>query len=328
MMLSRYSGPKMYLGDQPEIVQRAFKASLHRTTTFYGGTVDTQMTYDRFRLCEATADYLYSKHTPRKIEYRRGTRPELEQFAAQATKGKRDERERVLGILRFVRDLHEMRPGAGDKGALDPFHGGREEEVIKKGSNMCNEQSRVFCCLCQVAGIPARYVGHHVGGHGVSEAYVDGAWAYFDNRGKYFEKRDGSLASTWEVWQNTSLIRSQPKSVQADVRAGVGYDTSLVYFSQVGSRRSRTTSSGKARATTSRGSGTRRSCATASSRSARSSPMSSDPRTSSPWFAARSPGRNDGARDCQHPGGRRETEGSHVVVGRQGQRARARRLAP
>ncbi len=116
---------------------------------------------------------------------------------------------------------------------MDPFHGGIEEEVIKKGSSMCNEQSRVFCCLCQVAGIPARYVGHHVGGHGVSEAFVEGAWAYFDNRGKYFLKPDGSLASTWEIWNDLSLIDAQSVSVRADIRPGVTYEPTRVYFSRV-----------------------------------------------------------------------------------------------
>ena len=223
----------MDLSDLPEVVRRAYAASFHRTVTFYGDTVDSQMTAGRVRLCGATAEYLYAKHTPLRLRYKRGSRPELEKVVARATTGKRSERARVLAILRFVRDLYTLRPGAGDKGAMDPFHGGAEEEVIKKGSNMCNEQSRVFCCLCQIAGIPARYVGHHIGGHGVSEAFVEGAWAYFDNRGKYFVKRDGSLASTWEIWNDLSLIDAQPASVRAEIRPGVTYDTTRVYFSRV-----------------------------------------------------------------------------------------------
>ena len=233
MNLRRYVGRNMYLGDMPEVVRRAYVASFDRTTTFYGDTVDSQMTVSRARLSAETADYLYSKHTPLKLRYKSGTRPELEKVVARVTRGKRSERARVLALLRFVRDLYLLRPGAADEGALDPFHGGLEEEVIKKGSSMCNEQSRVFCALCQVAGIPARYVGHHIGGHGVSEAFVEGAWAYFDNRGKYFLKRDGTLAGAWEIWNDLSLIDSQPAAVRADIRPGVTYDTTRVYFSRV-----------------------------------------------------------------------------------------------
>jgi len=107
------------------------------------------------------------------------------------------------------------------------------DRVIKKGSNMCNEQSRVFCVLCQVAGIPARYVGHSVGGHGVSEAYVENGWAYFDNRGKYFLKSDGSLAGAWDLMQDPQLIDQQPDEVKADLREGYDYDGTRRYFSPV-----------------------------------------------------------------------------------------------
>ncbi|HUW56287.1 MAG TPA: transglutaminase-like domain-containing protein [Planctomycetota bacterium] len=234
MDLKRYEGHDMFLDDLPEVVRRAWRASIHRTMTFYGeDTVDGQMSHDRFRLCEATADYLYSEHTPLEIGYERGTRPELEKHVETILKGVVGEREKVIAILRFVRDLHWFRPDAATKGVADLFHGGTEEEVIKKGSNMCNEQSRVFCVLCQVAGIPARYVGHSVGGHGVSEARVEGGWAYFDNRGKYFVKDDGTLASAWDLIQDPGLIDRQTPEVQADIREGYDYEGTRRYFSPV-----------------------------------------------------------------------------------------------
>lgn len=234
MNVKRYVGHTMYLGDLPEVVRRAYAASAHRTVAFYGeDTVDTQMTHGRLRLCAETADYVYTKYTPLKIRYRRGTRPELEKLVNRILAGLTGERERVLAILRFARDLYKLRPDSGNAGTDDLFHGGLEEEVIKKGSNMCNEQSRVFCVLCQIAGIPARYVGHHVGGHGVSEAFVEGAWAYFDNRGKYFVKPDGKFASAWEIWKNPKLIDEQPTSVKADIRPGCNYDGTRRYFSRV-----------------------------------------------------------------------------------------------
>ena len=234
MDLKRYQGHDMFLDDLPEVVRRAWRASIHRTMTFYGEeTVDGQMSHDRFRLCDETADYLYSEHTPLENRYERGTRPELEQHVARILDGVTGERERVLAVLRFVRDLHRLRPGAGTKGAADPFHGGTEEEVIKKGSNMCNEQARVFCALCQVAGIPARYLGHSVGGHGVNEIYLEGGWAYFDNRGKYFVKDDGTLAGAWDLIRDPGIIDRQPPEVTAELREGCDYQGTRRYHAPV-----------------------------------------------------------------------------------------------
>lgn len=132
--------------------------------------------------------------------------------------------EKFLWLGRFVRDLPNARAWALGKEAQD---GGTEEELIQKRASVCNEQARQMIILCQVAGLPARYVGHHIGGHGVTEVYVDGHWSYFDTRGRFFflEPEDealrfgrpGRLASTWEVWRNTALIRRQPEWVRREI---------------------------------------------------------------------------------------------------------------
>lgn len=224
----------MDLSDLPQLVQRAYTASIHRTVAFYGeDLVDSQMTHDQVRLCEATADYVYSRYTPLELKYQRGQRPELEKLVARLTVGKTSERERALAVMRCVRDLYKGVPADRAQGASDLFHGGLEEEVIKKNSSMCCEQSRVFCVLCQVAGIPARYIGHYVGGHGVSEAYVEGAWAYFDNRGKYFVKPDGKLASAWDLIRDPSLIERQSPKMTAEFRPGYDYEPTRRYFAPV-----------------------------------------------------------------------------------------------
>ncbi len=233
MNLKRYTGHSVDLSDMPEAVRRAYPVHLRKVEAFYGDTVDFQITHRRVRLCEATAEYLYSRHTPLRVKYRRGSRPELEKTAARVLDGVRAERARMLAILRFVRDLYLIHPEAHAQGKDDLFYGGLEEEVIQKGSNMCNEQARVFCALCQVAGIPARYVGHHIGGHGVNEALVDGAWAYVDIRGKYFEKADGTLASAWDLRRDPSIIDRQSEAVKADVRPGYTWDGTRGYFSRV-----------------------------------------------------------------------------------------------
>ena len=169
--------------------------------------IDTQL-----YLCEATAEYIYTDYTPTTVDYQRGSRPKLEAVLDAMALWDRPEFDRFLWLARFVRDLpnkHDWTP--------DPYAGGTEEELIEKGCVMCNEQARLMVVLCQIAGLPARYVGHHIGGHGVVEVYVDGHWGYHDIRGKFFFKPDGALAGTWDIWRDPSIIRRQPEWVTREV---------------------------------------------------------------------------------------------------------------
>ena len=224
MDVRKYTGKNLYVGDLPELVQRGYRASVKGSLTYYGDSVDAQMIDDQVRLCEATADYLYAEHTPLDLRYERGTRPGLEDIVDGTLDGVKGERERLLALMRFVRDIYQLRPIGEKTASGDPFGGGTEEEVIKKGSSMCNEQGRVLCVLCQIAGIPARYVGHYIDHHGLAECYVEGGWAYVDIEGRYFLKPDGSLAGTWDLKQDPDLITSQSKEVLAEFRKGKGFD--------------------------------------------------------------------------------------------------------
>jgi hypothetical protein len=165
-------------------------------------------------LCEATAEYIYSEYTPTTVEYEEGSRPFLEKVVDGMGVAKLDDFEKFLWLGRFVRDLPDAR--GWDLGE-DAQNGGTEEELIEKRVSVCNEQARLMVILCQVAGLPARYVGHHIGGHGVTEIYVDGHWSYHDIRGRFFLKEDGQLASTWEVWQDREIMRRQPEWVQREL---------------------------------------------------------------------------------------------------------------
>ena len=233
MDVKQYIGQELYLGDMPEAVQRAAAISMKNSIAFYGDTVDGQMIRDQIRLCDETEDYVYSEYTPLEIKYQRGSRPELERILDRILTDSDTERDRVLRILRFVRDLHKLRPGKNTEAAGDLFHGGIEEEVIKKCSNMCNEQARVFCVLCQVAGIPARYVGHYIDRHGVNEAYVEGKWAYFDNEGRYFLTPDGTIAGVRELRRNPELVTTQAPEVVAEARTRFPLERSEREFCRV-----------------------------------------------------------------------------------------------
>lgn len=165
-------------------------------------------------LCAETADYIYSDYTPTTVDYRAGSRPVLDMIVAGLAVAGLGDFEKMLWLGRFVRDLPNARGWDLGKESQD---GGTEEELIAKRALVCNEQARLMVILCQVAGLPARYIGHHIGGHGVTEVYIDGRWSYFDTRGRFFFKPDGRLASTWEVWREPSLIRSQSEWVRREI---------------------------------------------------------------------------------------------------------------
>ena len=144
---------------------------LDRVLGYYGekGGVDVEIIDGQLGLCAKTADYLYSDFTPLAVPYVRGSRPLLEQTVAEVVKPRMGEREKALAIMRRCRDNR-------DKGLAKPdlFCGGTEEELLKRGALMCNEISRVFICLCQVAGLPARVYSAHISGHMMAEVHADG----------------------------------------------------------------------------------------------------------------------------------------------------------
>ncbi len=177
------------------------------------GKVDCEHFIDnQLYLCAETAEYIYTDYTPTTVEYQEGSRPGLEKVIDTLDLRDRPDFDKFLWLARFVRDL----PNKHGWGPM-PFTGGTEEELIEKGPAMCNEQARLLVVLAQVAGLPARYVGHHIGGHGVTEVYIDGGWAYYDIRGKFFFGGNGKLASTWEIWQDPGIIRRQPDWVTREV---------------------------------------------------------------------------------------------------------------
>ena len=201
-------------GDRREAV----RACLAQMDANYNGGVDYQLAAGQTLLCSETAPFLYDRFTERKTRYRRGTRPRLEAVVAECTAGRASERDAMLALMRFCRDLYKKNPGRDMFRDKDYIYGGAEEELIEKGEELCECLGRLFVGLCEIAGIPARVVIHNIGGHIVAEALVNNHWAYVDPRaGMYFIKPDKTMASTWELWQTPEILRQQPDHVKADV---------------------------------------------------------------------------------------------------------------
>jgi hypothetical protein len=121
MDVRKYAGKDLYVGDLPEVVRRGYRASVAGSLCFYADTVDGQMIDSQIRLCEATAEHLYSQYTPLDLRYRRGARPELERIVDRTLDGVTGERERLLALMRFVRDVYKLRPTGEKTAAGDPF---------------------------------------------------------------------------------------------------------------------------------------------------------------------------------------------------------------
>ena len=184
---------------------------LERVLGSYGedGGVDVEIVDVQLGLCSKTAGYLYSGFTPLKTRYVRGSRPLLEQTVAEVVKPGMTGRQKALALMRRCRDNRRRGLARGDL-----FAGGTEEELLKLGAIQCNYISRVFVCLCQVAGMPARTFSSHISGHMMAEVCADGKWAWIDPMfGLAPVNDDDTPASAWELLQDSKLFERQPKRV-------------------------------------------------------------------------------------------------------------------
>jgi len=198
------------------LTRKGVELWLERVLGYYGedGGVDVQIIAGQLALTEETREYIYEDDfTPGEIPYVPGSRPLLEETAAEVLKPEMADQEKALAIMRRCRDNRDRGLKGGD------WNGGSEEELLKRGAIMCNEISRVFACLCQIAGLRARVMCAHISGHMMSEVEVDGKWWWIDSmQGCYCFKDDGSPASAWDLWQDPRLFERQSKEQLKDCR--------------------------------------------------------------------------------------------------------------
>jgi transglutaminase superfamily protein len=201
--------------DDP-LTQEGCTLWLERVLCYFGenGGVDVEIIDGQLGLTAKTADHLYSDFTPLDLHYVPGSRPMLERVVAEVVSDGMSERKKALALMRRCRDNQDM-----GLASPDLFCGGSEEELLKRGAIMCNEVSRVYICLCQVAGLPARPECAHISGHMMTEVYAEGKWQWVDPmKGMAPVNDDDEPASAWELMQDPTLHERQPKSYWDDVR--------------------------------------------------------------------------------------------------------------
>lgn len=215
-MFEQFMGRNQHLICTDPLVRKGVQLWLERVLGYYGedGGVDVQIIDGQLILCEQTVQYIYADFTPLELKYVPGTRPMLESVVRDVLRNGMSERDKALAIMRRVRDNRH----SGLKGQVH-FSGGTEEELIKRGATMCNELVRLFIVLCQIAALPARFVGHHISGHATAEVYVDGQWCWMDvQKGMYCLDETGALASAWQIRQDPTIFERQSLAVWSDFR--------------------------------------------------------------------------------------------------------------
>lgn len=173
------------------------------------GSVDRVLAQRMIRLCRETAPQLYTGYTPTTIHYREGSRPRLERYVRQATKGCDPEEEKVESIAAFCSRLQEK---VGGETLDEMIFGGLEEDIVERGSDWCPDVARVACVLCQVAGIPARLVmlfntDQAYSGHVIIEAHRGGVWGAVDPLTNVVYRSRRGPATTWELMGNPELVK-------------------------------------------------------------------------------------------------------------------------
>ena len=203
------------LMDDP-LTRRGCELWLERVLGFYGedGGVDVEVIDGQLALTPKTVEHLYSDFTPTRMHYVPGSRPMLETVVREHVTDGMSDREKALALMRRVRDNQ-------DTGLANPglFCGGDEEDLLKRGALMCNEVSRLYVCLCQIAGLPARLHCSHLSGHMMTEVQTDGQWGWIDPMKGMAPINDrDEPASAWDLLQDPALFERQPREMWQDCR--------------------------------------------------------------------------------------------------------------
>ena len=203
-------------------------------------------------VAEVGVEFAYEGYTSSRICYRRGSRPMLEQAADRIMGEAADDWAKVRALAAALPELvpHAMFRWSAT-GVVPPGNLGlSEEQVLEQGHGWCNEQARVFCCLAQIGGIPARVVfagnPERQYGHTVSEVLLAEGWMMVDQtKGCCFVK-DGKGVRAVDVYNDEAcrayfepIYREQVaewrKDLPSEIAEGMmGSDNPLDGYKEIG----------------------------------------------------------------------------------------------
>ena len=198
------------------------------------GEIDYEQPANRMiRLTPETAEYLYTEYTPLETHYEPDTRPKCERHVAMAVCNAKTERDRALALMEWA--CHKVACPRGMSREL-AVHGGTEEGFLERGYGVCNEVSRVFVTLCQVARIPARMTFHWTEdsqfGHSAAEAYFDGKWTLCDTEINVSGVSvEGLQANCREMMTERSVREAFDRYVTRDMLKVLGMTDAKLHYS-------------------------------------------------------------------------------------------------
>ena len=146
---------------------------------------------------------------------------------AESLRGEED-RESIGNALRYTSRI----AAEYDVPFRDMRFGGREEEVLARGTDWCADMARVGAVLLMLLGIPARILhladlSHAYYGHVVTEAYYEGKWGVCDFLHGYLFYGNAPL-DAWELRTDAAHFAGYPADYAAlySAVAVSGYDPS------------------------------------------------------------------------------------------------------
>lgn len=188
------------------------------------GEIDYELPAVRMiRLTPETADYAYSDYSPTSPHYEPGTHPKLEQVVKVAVGNASTDRDKAIRLLDWT-----WRKCIWPHGIHREVRavGGAEEDILDRG--YCNELSRVFVTLCQVAGVAARITFHWTAdsraGHSCAEAWLDGKWVLCDSDINVTGLSvPGFQADCWELMQDAKVQQAFDALVNRQMLSVIGH---------------------------------------------------------------------------------------------------------
>lgn len=203
-----YTGTNIVGQLRDEYQKESYRAVCNQLYLNYGLNVDYERLASQILLCDDTRDFLYQ--TPIPVRYISKTRPELERIVQEITANCKTQREIVLAIMCYIRDLHKK------YNCKILFYGGTEEELIKKGEFLCECVSRLMVALCEIKGIPGRTVFHVFSGHFTTELFFEDRWGYVDPRfGLFYLDHEGNFMSVDSIVRHPEMLLDQSDYVKS-----------------------------------------------------------------------------------------------------------------
>lgn len=168
-------------------------------------SIDHKLMQEMMLLDSESFEYLYHKapSTPNMSAHK------LRSFAKQFRA--KDDRKTIENILKYCSDIAMNYDVPFEK----MLFGGREEEILERGTDWCADMARVGAVLLMCNGIPARIVhlanpAKAYNGHVVTEAYYEGNFGVCDFIYGYlfYDKRP---IDAYELSQNKRYLNTYPE---------------------------------------------------------------------------------------------------------------------